>query len=495
MIALITAVAGLALVLRVIGLDSQLWLDEMFALKLIREHAPGELFTVFGNDTNHVLYTALAGLSVSWFGEHAWSLRLPALLFGVMCVPATYLLGSLVASRREGALAAMLLTVSYHHVWFSQNARGYTAVACFTLVATYCFMRGTREQSWTLFVGYAVALALAVYVHLGVVFLILGHVALCLVWAATRSDRPGPRAWRQPAVGLVLAIVLGSLLYSPMSGELAEKFRIGGTGPGTSAVQARESTSAPRPGIAARLAGRATVILHEWKVGLQVLELGLGAHVGLGIAGLVLACGTWSFARTNPVFLAAFLLPALATLGGSLIMRSQVFPRYFFFLIGLALIVAARGAMVVGGGLHRLLGPGTPAQARITWGVGTALVLVAGSTFALRHNYQLPKMDFLGAVEYVERHRGPEDPVVVTGGAAAQALREFYGKPWPRIGTAEDLERVRSLGRDVWLVFTLPSGGSMLSVTNVAARECSEWRVFKGSVGDGDIRVCRFAAR
>src|SRR5262245_62590525 len=128
-IVLLTAVGALALVLRVIALDSQLWLDEMFTARLIREHAPAELFTVYGNDTNHVLYTALAGLSVSWFGEHAWSVRLPALLFGVASVPATYLLGSLVASRWEGIVAAMLLAVSYHHVWFSQNARGYTAVA------------------------------------------------------------------------------------------------------------------------------------------------------------------------------------------------------------------------------------------------------------------------------------------------------------------------------------------------------------------------------
>ena len=40
--------------------------------------------------------------------------------------------------------AAGLLTVSYHHVWFSQNARAYTALLFFTLIATTLCLRMCR---------------------------------------------------------------------------------------------------------------------------------------------------------------------------------------------------------------------------------------------------------------------------------------------------------------------------------------------------------------
>ena len=39
-----------------------------------------------------------------------------------------YLFGTEAANRKEGLLGAALLTFSYQHVWFSQNARGYTAL-------------------------------------------------------------------------------------------------------------------------------------------------------------------------------------------------------------------------------------------------------------------------------------------------------------------------------------------------------------------------------
>ena len=44
-------------------------------------------------------------------------------------------------SRLEAAGAALILTVSYHHIWFSQNARGYTAVLFFVVLSTYALLR------------------------------------------------------------------------------------------------------------------------------------------------------------------------------------------------------------------------------------------------------------------------------------------------------------------------------------------------------------------
>src|SRR5829696_6498101 len=113
-----------AVVLRVIGLDHGLWYDEIVTLVQSVRPSLSTIVTQFPGANNHPLYSVAAHLSVAAFGEEAWSVRLPAMLFGVATVPLLFWLGSAVSDRREALLGAALLAVSYHHIWFSQNARG-----------------------------------------------------------------------------------------------------------------------------------------------------------------------------------------------------------------------------------------------------------------------------------------------------------------------------------------------------------------------------------
>ena len=79
-----------------------------------------------------------------------------------------------------GLAAAALLTVSYHHVWFSQNARGYSGLAFFAITATYLLVRGLRTGHLGFFVAYAAALGIGAYMHLTMVFLAAGQAAVVL---------------------------------------------------------------------------------------------------------------------------------------------------------------------------------------------------------------------------------------------------------------------------------------------------------------------------
>ena len=78
-----------------------------------------------------------ANVFVTVLGESAWSIRLPAVLFGVASIPVLYALGERVTGTREALLACAILSVSYHHIWFSQNARGYTMLAFWTILSTF----------------------------------------------------------------------------------------------------------------------------------------------------------------------------------------------------------------------------------------------------------------------------------------------------------------------------------------------------------------------
>ena len=126
------------------------------------------------------IYSLLAKLCLLWLGDTPFALRFPAVAFGLLGIGAVYALGRKVASAREGLLAAALLAVSYHHVWFSQNARGYTALAFFALSATLLLLRVLEDGHRRDALGYAVVAALGTYTHLTMACVVAAHLGASL---------------------------------------------------------------------------------------------------------------------------------------------------------------------------------------------------------------------------------------------------------------------------------------------------------------------------
>ena len=251
----VLTLVGLAL--RVIGLNSQLWYDEIYSLVVSSRPPLREILTTYYGDIQHPLYSVLANVSIAALGETAWTVRLPAVIFGVASIPLLFLLGRAVATTREALLAAAFLTVSYHHVWFSQNARGYTALLFWTLLCTLLFYRGLELRRWPPFLGYAVAAALGAYTHLTFVFVVVGHAAVVLLLAARsfREGREGRRWLAMPIAAIVLSGVLTLALYAPILGQVIallppqlrqnEGGLDSGMGPAGDPARARSSGSAP----------------------------------------------------------------------------------------------------------------------------------------------------------------------------------------------------------------------------------------------------------
>ena len=76
------------------------------------------------------------------FGLNEFSLRLPAVLFGVSAIFAAYILGKTVFNRSIGVLSAAILTFSVWEIELSRYARFYTAFQCMYLVSLLSFYRG-----------------------------------------------------------------------------------------------------------------------------------------------------------------------------------------------------------------------------------------------------------------------------------------------------------------------------------------------------------------
>ncbi|MFM7144136.1 MAG: glycosyltransferase family 39 protein [Alphaproteobacteria bacterium] len=467
--AILLGLVALAAVVRAIGLDQGLWVDEIMSVRSSFRKPLHELLTGFPSENDHPLYSLLAHLSMMAFGDGAWSARLPAMLFGVATVPALWLLGRAVASRAEALAAAGILAVSYHHVWFSQNARGYTATAFFAVLCAWLLVRGVASGSRRDFVAYGLATMLAAYTHLTMVFVSIGHAmalgifALALANALERDVilRVAPR-------GFVLAALGTIALYLPKTSGVigtffAPTFWVG--------------IASPSWAFAELLRGLA----QGWGAGHLVLG---AAAVGAGT--LVFLAGLAGFWRERPLFALLAVLPPIVLYGGSLASRGVLYPRFFFFAIGPMLLVAVHGLFEVGAFLARVAR--RPGLGRAVPALGVAGA-VAVSLVALPRNWRVPKQDFEGAARWVESQASPGDSLLSTHAAY---LREFSGRPWGRGCTRKELEAGRRAG-PAWVLWTLPYQlrAACPEFFAVVDRECPSPRIFPGTVSGGDVRVCR----
>jgi len=206
-------IIGLALRLHDLGVG--LWFDEIQTMVDYVRLPLGQILSTYDSQNQHMLYSVLARLSVDLFGDSGWSLRLPAALMGTASLWATYRLASRLTSEREALLATLLLTVSYHHVWFSQNARGYSGLLLFSLLGTEAFLRltGPSQAGWKTAVFYATCMALAIYTHVTAAFVVVAHAVIALViwW---RQGRSLTTPVRRALAGIILTGTFSLQLYA-----------------------------------------------------------------------------------------------------------------------------------------------------------------------------------------------------------------------------------------------------------------------------------------
>lgn len=463
--AVLAAVIVAASALRLYKLDAGLWLDEILTYVNYAKMPFGEIISTYDSENQHFLYTLLAHASFSMFGESTWSFRLPAVLFGIGSIWALYLLGRQVTSAQEALLAAALLAFSYHHVWFSQNGRGYTGLLFWTLLASWLFLRALREARPKLWLFYAIAAALGVYTHLTMLFVIIGHFIIYLATLFLRRGEDWPHRW----AGLVLGFCLAGLLTLELH-----------------AIVLPQIFNNVGEEIAIALWKQPLWTLLEFVKGMQISFVG---NIVATAALLVFCAGLVSFARTNPVVIQLLLIPAVIGAAMVMGMGHQMWPRFFFFTLGFAALVVIRGIMMLGRGAAQVLNiPSTRAMP-----IGTALciglILVAAMSLP---NVFGPKQDYGGALAFVEASKKPGD-AIVTVGLATIPYQRFYKTDWETVKTLGSLNAIRARAQRTWLLYTLAPvmQSNYPDIMDVIQRDFRVVREFKGTLGGGSIYVCR----
>jgi mannosyltransferase len=453
------ATIAVAAALRFYGLGSSLWYDEIVTLVESARRPVLEILTYFPDVNVHPLYSLLAHASLETFGESNWALRLPSCVFGVASVWMTYILGTRLVSRAEAWAGAAILAVSYQHVWFSQNARGYTLMGFFALVSTYFLLRAAESKRTADYAFYALACAAGIYTHLTMVFVIAGHVAVIaggklVGWPATREQPLKPLLMAWMAAGI---LSLG--LYAPYASQVLAHF------------------GRKEPGQAAQFAtGR-------WAAIEVLRSLISGAGVlGAMLTALAAAIGALSLLWRRPLAVALLVVPA-GVAGVALVVLGQpIRPRFFFFVAGAVAIFAGRGLGALAGRFAR------PHQSTAFIVAGAAL-LVAFAAIGLRLNYRVPKQDFDGAVKYLEQEAAG-GTVIAAAAPACYPIEQYYLiTGWPCLRSLPDLQPVLATTGRVLVVYTL-SDHIEAGLRDRLRHSCAESRRFAGTLGDGDVVVC-----
>src|SRR3989344_1013249 len=114
------------LALRVISLDQSLWLDEAINTLAVKNYSFFDLITQYARADFHPPgWFIILWFWTRVFGYSEIAVRVPSVIFGILTVYITYLIGRKLVSIHLGLISALLLAINPLHIYYSQEARMY----------------------------------------------------------------------------------------------------------------------------------------------------------------------------------------------------------------------------------------------------------------------------------------------------------------------------------------------------------------------------------
>jgi hypothetical protein len=272
---------------------------------------------------NHLLYTILAHGCLGVLGRSEWAMRLPAMLAGVLMIPATWLRARRLYEPAAAVAAGVLVAVSSALVDHSTNGRGYTILGLVFILLVILgdvLRRGqpSARRRWLGWSAFAILGALGFYT-IPVMLYPFGAVVAWLTIDGIRRDRSllVPLALATLAAGL-----LTLLLYLPVI-----------IGSGAEALFANKFV---RPLTSHDMIGRLPGMLRDtWALWTRDVPR---AIVAAGVVGVIASLVVPSVKKARPDLLLISIGWCAAAV---LVQRVVPYPRVWLFLPPLIFAVAA----------------------------------------------------------------------------------------------------------------------------------------------------------
>lgn len=166
-------------------------------------------------DSQHPpLFYLLELAVVSIFGNALVYWRLLPAIFGILAIPAAYLLArELFKNGHAALLAATIFAVSPIERIYSTQAREYSLFVLLVLVSTFCLARAMRINAYTAWIGYLFLAAAGLYADPIMAYVIAAH-AIFVAGISIQRRRLGP------AVMFGISCTLAFAAYAPWIAQM-----------------------------------------------------------------------------------------------------------------------------------------------------------------------------------------------------------------------------------------------------------------------------------
>jgi mannosyltransferase len=367
---------GAALRLHLLGARS-LWIDEAASVNFASLAWKPFLKVLWGYQGNMAFYYFLLR---GWIhlGDSEFAVRSLSVLFGVLTIPAVYLLAARLFDRPTGLISAALLTVHSFHIHWCQETRAYSLLILLLVLTTYALIAALESNSKLRFwLAFSALAALSIYAHIFALLVLTAH-ALAIAF-------PKPFRVELPTVAASAAVF--ACLCEPMAAFVILQ-------------HSDQLAWIAKPSLT-DIWEFLKLLTSQGGVLLVVVYLGLCGLAFLQPVGVKRpAKESWALR----LILFWLLSLPLLTLAASLI-KPLFYPRYMVICVPALVILAARGLM----NLYNM-------PAARYWAAPVAFVLVIAVSGWGTHeyfvNFPTETSDWRSAVSYILEHQRPGDGAI-----------------------------------------------------------------------------------
>ena len=197
--AILAVIILLAAVMRFykLGLWS-MWIDEIYTINRAQIHYnnPIEVIQSLPNTLWLPFSVILTKFFLSILGTNEWSARLASTIIGIVSVPILYLITRKFFGVWAALVSSLLLAISPWHVFWSQNARFYTALLLLYALTAFLFYLAIERNRPVYFIVFYILFYFALSERIIAAFILPTIIAYILFLLVFRFDRPPGLTYR-----------------------------------------------------------------------------------------------------------------------------------------------------------------------------------------------------------------------------------------------------------------------------------------------------------
>ncbi|HVZ13437.1 MAG TPA: glycosyltransferase family 39 protein [Bauldia sp.] len=401
----LTFIVVLAAYLRLHDLTADsIWRDETTSLA---QSSGGilHIISATAQDNYPPLHNFILALVVKLFGDSPWALRFPSAILGIAAVPALYWVGSMIAGRVAGLVAAFLLAASPFAIHYSQEARPYAVLMLAAILfagTTLAFVRkASRGWAATTFLSGVALLYSHPYGTLTWLALAAAATAIVVLW----PQAGGATLLRWMLLQLATVVAFAPWLAVLLS-RIATLHQSGFWIPYPSLIFVLvqlQNVAGGTLGAVPLVALAALAFVQPAAAGNAVPPQSTPAPLRFGATASILLVLSW------------LVLPVVAALVISFVALPIVYDRYLICCLPALLLLA-------GVGLSRFV-------TRFSTGLLATGVAVLVAVLGISFGSPPPREDWRGLSAYIATNLHPGDCVLFVDRDSAQAVEYYLHKP------------------------------------------------------------------